>query len=83
MKLTQKQFATLQANGLCPENHTLSGFAEACFNMNSADELMDFATADADATDMREWDINVDEWRAAQREALEFAMFNYDEMGDY
>ena len=77
MKLTQAQFEALQAKGLEPTQHKLEGFAEACFDMNSAESLMDFDTAEPDSADMNSWEMDADEWRDGQREALEAAMADY------
>lgn len=38
-------------------------FAEACYHMNSIDELEEALKNDADETDMKTWGISADEWR--------------------
>lgn len=42
----------------------LNTFAEACYDMNSISELEIALAGDADATDMNEWGITAEEWRA-------------------
>ena len=84
MKVTREQFDALVAKGLKPFNHRWSDepaeqFAAACYETNSVAELINFDTATlADAqADMEQWGITLDEWRQAQREALELAMYDY------
>lgn len=85
MKITtREQFDALTAKGLRPFNHRWGDepaerFAEACYDTNSVAELINFDTATlADArADMEQWGITLDEWRQAQREALELAMYEY------
>ena len=38
-------------------------FAEACYNMNSAEELEQGLRGDADEADMDAWGITAEEWR--------------------
>ena len=46
-------------------------FAEACYDMNSIDELEQSLTLqDADKTDCEEWSINSEEWLLAIKAAL-------------
>jgi hypothetical protein len=77
MRINADQFSALNARGLSPIRHDLSGFAEACYNDNTADDLMSFDSADADRTDMEAWGITEQEWRDAQRQALEAAMAEF------
>lgn len=78
MRMTQQQFSTLLESGLSPRDRALAGFAEACYDNNSVDELRGFASATPDADDMAAWGIDADEWRQAQREALEAAMAEFE-----
>ena len=39
------------------------GFAEACYDMNSIEDLEQALTETADTTDCDEWDISPEEWR--------------------
>lgn len=49
----------------------LTGFAEACYNMNSIAELEQaFEEPNADASDLEEWGITPEEWFDAIEEAL-------------
>lgn len=82
--INRAQFDALTAKGLRPFNHRWGDepaeqFAAACYETNSINELLHFDTATlADAqADMEQWGITFDEWRQAQREALELAMFEY------
>ena len=54
---------------------SLTGFAEACYNMNSENELAESIifwdqNEIADSCDMKEWDISSYEWREAIESAL-------------
>lgn len=77
MKLTAEEFENLTSLGLQPAQHSLTGFSEACFDMNTPDELISGIEADADETDMKTWDLTEDEWRHEIRKALEVAMADY------
>lgn len=79
MKLTAEQYADATAKGFKAYWHNLDGFAEACFDTNVYDDLKDCKTATADETDMAGWEIDADEWRDAQIEAIELAMAHYEE----
>lgn len=49
----------------------LIGFAEACYEQNTTDELRDaLAQGSADAADCQEWGISASEWRASIEAAL-------------
>jgi hypothetical protein len=37
-------------------------FAEACFDMNSIEDLEDASIENADETDMKTWGLTADEW---------------------
>ena len=44
--------------------HIESGsFAEACYDMNSIEELRESMSADGDAADMRNWGLTSDEYK--------------------
>lgn len=50
----------------------LVGFAEACYNQNSVDELRACLLGkEADLTDCKEWGISATEWREAIQKALD------------
>lgn len=46
-------------------------FSEACYNQNSLSELQEALFLPADETDMREWNINSEEYYIAIKEAIE------------
>lgn len=73
-------YAVAKAAGFTPKFHNLDGFAEAAFDSNSLQEIINCQTAEADENDMNEWGINETEWRDAQVRAIEWAMFNAAEM---
>jgi len=87
MRLTKQQFDYLVSRGLRPfdhgrwwdEDNPAEQFAAACYATNSVAELINFDTAPLAAAqaDMEQWGITLDEWRQAQREALELAMYEY------
>ncbi len=60
----------LQLYGIKPLDITLSGFAEACYNENSVDELVNALSRGFDKRDGEVWDINQDEWMEAILNAL-------------
>jgi len=76
--MNREQYDALHAMGLRPVNHRLDGFAAACYETNTVDELIDFNTAAPDPVDMETWGITPDEWRQAARAALETGMFWFD-----
>ena len=49
----------------------LTGFAEACFNMNSPEEMVILLAGEPDEIDCSTWKITGDEWRAGISAALE------------
>lgn len=74
-KLEALNYLAKQFN-LTPQAHNLEGFAEACFNDNSNDELIDaLKMRKADKTDCENWGITPSQWREAIREALEFRIW--------
>lgn len=46
-------------------------FAEACYNMNSIEELENALQNGADEADMNEWGITEESWREQILEAIE------------
>ena len=60
----------LQLYGIKALDITLSGFAEACYNENSVDELVNALSRGFDKRDGEVWDINQDEWMEAILNAL-------------
>ncbi len=45
--------------------HNAIGFAQACFDQNTVDELEEAESGFADMSDCQTWNINEDEWRWA------------------
>lgn len=70
--ITERQFNLITNNlGIAPDRPSqMSPFAEACFNDNSIEELVDCHGAPADRTDCREWKITANEWHQGIKEAL-------------
>ena len=61
---------------LKPNEHHLYGFAEACFNQNSDEELIDaICDGPADKTDCENWGITASEWQDSICRALEYRLF--------
>ena len=62
--------------GMEPKCNRLQGFAEACFNDCSVDELITSLTLKAaDKTDCDAWGITPSQWRNAIHQALENRIF--------
>lgn len=73
-KLAAIRFMATTLN-LTPRRHWLDGFAEACFNDNSIDDLVEALHMEAaDTTDCKNWQITPSQWRKAIEEALESRM---------
>lgn len=79
MELTAEQYKDATARGFKAYWHKLSGFAEACFDTNVYDDLKDCKTAEPDDSDMSGWEIDAEEWRDAQAEAIELAMAHFED----
>lgn len=77
LKLTDQQYTSLALSGLSPINHKLEGLAEACYEQSCFNDLFDCTIAEVDEYDMYAWGINEQEWRLAQKQALETAMYDY------
>ena len=77
--LNQTQYNTLVAKGLEAQDHSLNGFAEACYNDGSFEELVTALDNEADATDCKDWGINAEEWKESIKQALEVAMYWYED----
>lgn len=56
----------------------LKGFAEACYDQNSVNELAECLSAEADQGDMETWDIDAEEWKEAIEQALFAKAFDND-----
>lgn len=61
------------------EHVKLSGFAEACFNQNSLEELIEALTSAPDPADLHEWGLPEDQYYAAIKRALMARLENCDE----
>ena len=58
------------------QDHNLTGFAEACFDCNSIDELINaLIYGVADVTDCISWGITEEEWIEGVQDALECLLF--------
>ena len=64
-----KSFAEI-AQELKSASRHLSGFAEACYDQNSTDELIESLKLGADKTDCKTWGIDDDQWQEAVKTAL-------------
>jgi hypothetical protein len=54
----------------------LRGFSEACFNMNTDEELIDALVGrKADTGDCKEWNLTPTQWREAIADALRARIF--------
>jgi len=54
-----------------------SVFGEECFLGNTYAECRDFSTAQVDETDCKIYDIDANEWRDGQKQAIQHAMSMY------
>ncbi len=80
MQITKKDFYAAIKAGLEPKKKKLSAFALACFDMNSADELL-YARANphgVDRVDCASWSITPEEWAAGIDDALQVAMYVFE-----
>lgn len=74
MKLSAAQFELAAAAGLKPYSHRLDGFAAACYDRNTADELISALSSEPDVGDMGVWGLTPEAWREGVVAALETAM---------
>ena len=65
----------IQAAGIKPLEELSDGFAEACFNENSVDELCEALESGFDTTDCRNWKISETEWYDSIINALSVKLF--------
>lgn len=77
--LNQAQYNTLLNRGLKAQDHSLNGFAEACYDDGSFEDLASALNNEADATDCKTWNISAEEWRESIKQALEVAMYWYED----
>lgn len=77
--LNQAQYNTLVNKGFKAQDHSLSGFAEACYNDNSYEELVTGLDDGANNVDCKAWDITAQEWKESIKQALEVAMYWYED----
>jgi len=78
MGMNKPLFEKLKQIGFVPTDHNLIGFAEACYNMNVVEDCIDCMTATPDKTTVNDWNINPNQWRTAQKQALETAMYDFE-----
>ena len=84
MNLTEKQYNELRQNGYeskCygADIEPFSAFGEAVYITNSYDEIKDFKTTTVDISDCETWEIEPEEWYLGIQEAIENAMFWYED----
>ena len=77
--LTQAQYNTLLNQGFKAQDHSLNSFAEACYDDGSFEELATALDNDADTTDCQSWGISGEEWKESIKQALEVAMYWYED----
>ena len=65
----------IQAAGIKPLEQLLDGFAEACFNENSVDELIEGLSTGFDKRDGEVWGINESQWYDSIINALSVKLF--------
>ena len=79
--LNKCQYDILVNKGFKAQNHSLNGFAEACYDDGNFEELAIALDSAADTTDCKNWDISAEEWKESIKKALEAAMYwHEDEM---
>lgn len=77
--LNKAQYENLAIKGLKSQDYKLTGFAEACYDNNTYEDLVTGLDADADAVDCEAWGISGKEWQESIRQALEVAMYWYED----
>jgi len=60
---------------IIPSDHNLTGFAEACFDQNSAQELINGLNEGADEHDCKQWGITPEQCMEAMHLALEKRLY--------
>jgi hypothetical protein len=75
MEIRMDDIQKIQEAGIKPLDIVLDGFAEACFNENSVDELCEALKSGFDTTDCRNWKINETEWYESIINALSLKLF--------
>jgi len=65
---------------LIPQDHQLTGFAEACFDTNSVQELIEaLLEQSADKEDCKQWGITPIQWRESIKRALECRLYQMED----
>lgn len=78
MEMDEREYRAVIKAGIKPRRHRLRGFAEACSDQNSVQDLLEgLKMKKADRSDMAAWGITASEWRTAIREALESSAWHY------
>lgn len=77
--LNKVQYNILVTKGLKAQEHSLNGFAEACYDDGNFEELAIALDSAADTTDCKNWDISAEEWKESINQALEVAMYWYED----
>ncbi len=64
------------------KTHTerMNDFADACYSMNTRQDLVNALQGKPDQPDMAEWDLSSEQWQSAIRAAI--AMFDEDMASD-
>jgi hypothetical protein len=75
MEIRMDDIQKIQAAGIKPLEDLLDGFAEACFNENSVDELIEGLSTGFDKRDGEVWGINESQWYDSIINALSVKLF--------
>ena len=73
--LNKFQYNILVNKGLQAHVHSLNGFAEACYDDNNYEDLVNALDSVADAADCKNWHITAQEWKESIKQALEVSMY--------
>ena len=78
-KIGPIEYVRILNAGIVAENLRSDGFAAACYNDNSVDELLAaLRQRAADKTDCKNWGITPTQWRSSIQEALAGMAFDYE-----
>ena len=77
--LNKSQYNAILSKGVQAQDHSLTGFAEACYDDNTYEDLVTALDSEANVIDCKAWDITAQEYKESIKQALEVAMHWYED----